>query len=52
MGFRGRVSRATLADANEHRDGRIYGDFAQGLIRIARHLYRDESFGVELSETV
>jgi hypothetical protein len=52
MGFRGRVSRATLADANEHRDWRIYADFAQVLIRIARDLYRDESFGVELSETV
>lgn len=52
MGFRGRVSRATLADANEARDWRIYRDFAQELIRIARDLYRDESFGVELSETV
>jgi hypothetical protein len=52
MGFRGRVSRATLADANELRDWRIYRDFAQELIRIARDLYREESFGVELSETV
>jgi len=52
MGFRGRVSRATLADANETRDWRIYRDFAQGLIRIARDLYRDESFGVELSESI
>jgi hypothetical protein len=52
MGFRGRVSRATLADANETRDWRIYRDFAQVLIGIARDLYRDDSFGVELSETV
>jgi hypothetical protein len=52
MGFRGRVSRATLADANEVRDWRIYRDFAQGLIRIARQLYRNESFGVELCESV
>jgi hypothetical protein len=52
MGFRGRVSRATLADANETRDWRIYRDFAQALIRIARELYCDEAFGVELSETV
>jgi len=52
MGFRGRVSRATLADANESRDWRIYRDFAHVLIRVARDLYRDESFGVELSETV
>jgi len=52
MGFRGRVSRATLADANETRDWRIYRDFAQELIRLARDLYQEESFGVELSETV
>jgi hypothetical protein len=52
VGFRSRVSLATLADANEVRDGRIYADFAQVLIGIARNLYRDESFGVELSETV
>src|ERR1035437_6745443 len=42
MGIRGRVSRTTLAYANEHRDWRIFGDFAQGLIRTARDLYRDE----------
>ena len=52
MGFRGRVSRATLADANEVRDWRIYRDFAQVLIGMARHLYRDESLAVDLSETV
>ena len=52
MGFRGRVSRATLADANEARDWRIYRDFAQVLMGMARDLYRDESFGVELGETV
>ena len=52
MGLRGRVSRNTLAHANEVRDWRIYRDFAQELIRLARNLYRDESFGVDLSETV
>ena len=52
MGFRGQVSRNTLAHANEHRDWRIYADFAQVLIAAARDLYRGESFGVELSETV
>src|SRR6184192_3908560 len=52
MGFRGQVSRNTLAHANEHRDWRIYADFAQVLIAAARDLYRDEPFGVELSETV
>ena len=52
MGFRSRICRATLADANETRDWRIYRDFAQELIRTARDLYRDESFGVELAETV
>jgi len=52
MGFRGRVSRNTLAHANEVRDWRIYRDFAQVLIGIARDLYRNEPFGVDLSETV
>jgi hypothetical protein len=52
MGFRGRVSRSTLADANELRDLRIYRDFAQVLIGAARDLYGDESLGVDLSETV
>jgi hypothetical protein len=52
MGFRSRVSRATLADANEVRDWRIYRDFAQVLIARARDLYRDAAFGVELYETV
>jgi transposase len=52
MGFRGRVSRATLAYANEHRDWRIYADFAQGLIRQARQLYRHEPFGVDLDQSV
>src|SRR6202140_2061854 len=39
MGFRGKVARSTLADANESRDWRIYADFAQVLIAIARPLY-------------
>jgi len=52
MGIHGRVSRSTLADANEVRDWRIYADFAQSLIRMARRLYADESFGVDLKETV
>jgi hypothetical protein len=52
MGIRGKVSRSTLADANENRDWRIYADFAQVLIHIARDLYADEEFGVELDETV
>jgi hypothetical protein len=52
MSFRGKVFRNTLAHANEHRDWRICADFAQVLIAIARDLYRNEPFGVELSETV
>ena len=52
MGIQSRVSRSTLADANEVRDWRIYADFAQSLIRIARRLYADEPFGVDLKETV
>ena len=52
MGIRGKISRSTLADANEKRDWRIYADFAQVLIQIARDLYMDEEFGVQLDETV
>lgn len=52
MGIRGNVSRSTLADANEHRDWRIYADFAQVLILQARRLYADDDFGVELDQTV
>jgi hypothetical protein len=52
MGIRANVSRTTLADANENRDWRIYADFAQVLIHIARDLYAHDDFGVELDETV
>ena len=52
MGIRGKVSRSTLADANEARDWRIYSDFAQILIDEARRLYVDDDFGLELKETV
>ncbi len=51
-GIRGRVSRSTLADANESRDWRIYADFAAELIRIARGLYSQDRFGVALDQTV
>ena len=52
MGIRGKVSRNTLAHANETRDWRIYADFAQILIHQARRLYADDDFGVELDQTV
>jgi len=52
MGIKSRVSRSTLADANEVRDWRIYAEFAQSLIGIARRLYAKEAFGVDLKETV
>ena len=52
MGINSWVSRSTLADANESRDWRIYADFAQSLIAIARHLYAEEPFGVDLKDTV
>lgn len=52
LGIRGRVARSTLADANEARDWRIYAEFAQALIAIARPLYADEPFGAELDHTV
>jgi Domain of unknown function (DUF4372)/Transposase DDE domain len=51
MGIRGQVSRNTLANANATRDWRIYADFAQRLIGIARALYVDEPFGVDLKNT-
>lgn len=52
MGIRGRVARSTLADANEHRDWRIYADFALVLIAEAKSLYANDSFGVELEHAV
>jgi hypothetical protein len=52
MGIRGRISKSTLADANERRDWRIYADYAQALIRIARPLYADEDLGLDLDNTV
>lgn len=52
MGFRSSVKRSTLADANEGRDWRIWADLAALLIKRARKLYCNDSFGVELSNTV
>ncbi len=52
MGIRSKVSRNTLANANQIRDWRIYADFAQILISEARKLYADEDFGVHLEQTV
>ena len=52
MGIRSRVSRSTLAEANEMRDWRIYDDFAHHLIGIARKLYQKEPLAVELKNTV
>jgi len=52
MGIRSKVSRNTLAHANQIRDWRIYADFAQVLICEARKLYANEDFGVQLEQTV
>ena len=52
MGFRSQIYRNTLSNANIKRDWRIYADFAQALINIARRLYIDEDFGIELQQTV
>src|SRR5712664_4147372 len=52
MGFRGRVARTTLADANERHDWRIYSDFAQVLIGIARPLCADDPIGVDLNHSL
>ena len=51
-GIRGKVSRTTLADANDKRDWRIYADFAQILNQIARDLYKNDSLPVELDQSV
>jgi len=50
-GFRGRIARNTLANANKHRDWRIYADLAQELIARARKLYSADDFGVALEQT-
>ena len=52
MGFRSTVARNTLANANAVRDWRIYADFAQSLISIARRLYANDPFGIDLADTV
>jgi transposase len=52
MGFRGKVARSTLADANESRDWRIFADFAQRLIPTARRLYANEPMGVDLDQSL
>jgi hypothetical protein len=52
LGIRGNVTRSNLADANESRDWRIYCEFAQALIRIARRLYAKEPLAIDLDNTV
>jgi hypothetical protein len=52
LGIRGKISRNTLANANQNRDCRIYADFAQLLIAKARTLYAADSFGIELEQAV
>ncbi|MBI3726835.1 MAG: IS4 family transposase [Burkholderiales bacterium] len=52
MGFRSTVARNTLSNANAMRNWRIYADFGQSLINIARNLYINEPLGLDLSETV
>ena len=52
MGFHGRVSRSTLADANDTHDWRIYADFAQMLIGTARPLYASDPLGVDLDQSL
>src|SRR5216683_2479838 len=52
LGFRSRICRSTLADANEARDWRIYADLAALLIKKARRLYSQEELAVDLPDTV
>jgi hypothetical protein len=52
LGLRSKVARATLADANQSRDWRIFADFAQRLIHTARRLYASEPMGVDLEQSL
>jgi hypothetical protein len=52
MGIRSRISKSTLADANEIRDWRIYADFAQHLIAVARKLYQKDQLAIDIEQTV
>src|ERR1700676_1662816 len=52
VGFRGKVARTNLADANEAHDWRIFADFAQVLIGIARPLYARDPIGVDLAQSL
>jgi hypothetical protein len=52
LGIRGNIDKSTLADANESRNWRIYQDFALSQIKLARKLYSQDSFAVELEQTV
>ena len=52
LGIRGKISRNTLANANQNRDWRIYAEFAQTLISKARTLYAADAFGIELEQAV
>ena len=52
MGFHGRVARSTLADANDSHDWRIYADFAQVPIRLARPLYASDPIGIDLEQSL
>jgi len=52
MGIRGGIARNTLSNANKVRDWKIYADFAQELIKIARPLYANEDLGLDLDNTI
>jgi hypothetical protein len=52
MGFRSRIARSTLADANETHDWRIFADFAQHLIGVARPLHAEDPMGVDLAHSL
>lgn len=51
MGIRGNVAKSTLADANETRDWRIYADFSNSIINLARRMYANEDLGLEIKQT-
>lgn len=52
VGFRSKISKSTLADANEKRDHNIYADFAKLLMIKTRKLYMNDSLSVDLDNSL
>lgn len=50
LGLRSKISRSTLADANEKRDYRIFAEFGQLLMKQVQILHSEDGFGVDIEE--